>query len=179
MARTYSDVPEPRYVERAKYADNGGGGGGGEDELFWATYGKTPFAEIQSAYNAGKFCVLKIDDFTVTLTELQPDYIDFSTILNGGIQHFTCSENDGWEQYYEDIHSIYFVTPNSTSFIDIAVAMSINKLPVIKTLQGIMFYISDYVVDSGGLPTSVTFSTIGSNAVHTWTVDKQNNWTST
>lgn len=27
MARTYSEVPEPRYVERAKFADNGGGGG--------------------------------------------------------------------------------------------------------------------------------------------------------
>ena len=25
MARTYTDVPEPRYVERAKFADNGGG----------------------------------------------------------------------------------------------------------------------------------------------------------
>lgn len=26
MSRTYTDTPEPRYVERAKYADNGGGG---------------------------------------------------------------------------------------------------------------------------------------------------------
>lgn len=99
MARTYSKVPEPRYVERAKYADNGGGGGG--PEIFEARFNNTTYEELKAAYDAGKLIYLRYPEgnYLSAIAHYDRGPIQFcSQIDDTYCQIFTCNRDDSWTQ---------------------------------------------------------------------------------
>ena len=72
---------------------------------------------------------------------------------------------------------ISYVVPGSTTFMGIVSDLTNQIFPVINdTVNGRAYYISGYTM-VGGQPAAITFSTL--DGAHTWTVDYQDNWTST
>lgn len=147
--------------------------------VFWVTYNLTTYAEIAEANRAGRLCVLKQGGAIAILESVYGTEAKFVNVVDSVIQHYTCSDNNEWNTYSDDTQSIYFAQPNASSFMDIVQAVQESKLPVINDLaNGRAYYVSDYTM-VGGQAAAITFSTIGANTPHTWTVDYQDNWTST
>ena len=157
----------------------------GELANFFCEPNTTTFMEIVEAVQAGRQPIINdIPNGRVyyvagyTMSGSDPVAIKFSTI-DKGIKHvWTVDYTDAWtsETYGE---GLYYVEPSSTTFMTIVELLQNNIQPVINDIvNGRAYYISDYTI-VGGQPAAITFSTIGANTPHTWTVDYQDNWTST
>lgn len=73
------DVPTKKFVE-----DNAGGGG--SSGVFYAEYGETTYAEIEAAYNAGKYIVVKRELNGTT-------FYGFADINSSGTYYFRSFSN--------------------------------------------------------------------------------------
>ena len=116
-----------------------------------------------------------------TLSNGDPVAIRFCTLEkdDSGLRYtWTVDYQDNWTSgSYMD--GLYYVVPGTTTFMEIIGLLTKCTQPVINdTVNGRAYYISDYTM-VGGQPAAITFSTIGANTPHTWTVDYQDNWTST
>ena len=92
MSRTYTDTPEPRYVERAKYADNGGGGGDLPEPTI-ADEGKVlgvndqgKYALVEGGGGSNGLIVNFVYDTEEppTIIALDKTYNEITTVLNAG-----------------------------------------------------------------------------------------------
>lgn len=148
----------------------------------------TTFMEIVNAVSQDKLPV--INDIAngrtyyvsgYTMSGADPVAIRFCTLEkdDSGLKYtWTVDYQDNWTSgSYTD--GLYYVVPGTTTFMDIVGLLTKCTQPVINdTVNGRAYYISDYTI-VGGQPAAITFSTIGANTPHTWTVDYQDNWTST
>ena len=77
--------------------------GGGEPEVFVATYGVTPYADIRAAHDAGKMCLCVKQQstaawFILPLVLINNMNATFCTIRNSIIMAKNVSRNDTWEE---------------------------------------------------------------------------------
>lgn len=149
----------------------------------------TPFMDIVNAVTIGGQQPL-INDIAngrtyyvsgYTMSGSDPVAIRFCTLEkdDSGLRYtWTVDYQDNWTSgSYSD--GLYYVVPGTTTFMEIVGLLTKCTQPVINdTVNGRAYYISDYTM-VGGQPAAITFSTIGANTPHTWTVDYQDNWTST
>lgn len=152
---------------------------------FVAEYGVTTYAEIAAAASAGKTVVAAVTDNGQTsfayLSDINDSYADFRILTNYNVAEVTClASDDSWNvqlyPYSED--PVYYCTPNSTSFSSIINAITKKQLPAINdTTNGRAYYISGYSI-SGGNPVAIIFRAYDATNVYEWTVDYQDNWTS-
>ena len=66
--------------QKAQARENIGAGSGGSSDVFWATYNSTTYADIVSAYNAGKVVVCSYDNTTYVLSRIDNNYAYFGGI---------------------------------------------------------------------------------------------------
>jgi hypothetical protein len=78
--------------------------GGGTTEVYWATYGTTTNAEIDTAYNAGKVVLVEHNDMIASLTMISvgDDYADFCAAYGNFLYTISC-ESDSWSTTYKHI----------------------------------------------------------------------------
>lgn len=158
------------------------------DGVFWVEPNSTSFLEIVGAIGQNRMPV--INDLAggrayyvsgYSTNNGDPVAIRFCTLEkdDSGLRYtWTVDYQDNWTSgSYTD--GLYYVVPGTTTFMDIVGLLTKCTQPVINdTVNGRAYYISDYTM-VGGQPAAITFSTIGANTPHTWTVDYQDNWTST
>ena len=149
-------------------------------EIFYAVFNATTFEEIQEMYNAGRFCVLT-DKYegAVLINYDGMEGFEFAKPSKTGIFDIWCSPQNQWSNSLIPFGGIYYVDPDITPFMTIIDELTHNVQPIINdTVNGRAYYISNYTIVDGQ-PAAITFSTIGASDPHTWTVDYQDNWTST
>lgn len=155
--------------------------------IMYAEPNTTTFMEIVEAVQASRVPVINAADGSIyyvsgyTMSGDDPVAIRFCTLEknDSGLRYtWTVDYQDNWSSgSYTD--GLYYVVPGTTTFMDIVGLLTKCTQPVINdTVNGRAYYISDYTM-VGGQPAAITFSTIGANTPHTWTVDYQDNWTST
>lgn len=146
----------------------------------------TTFMEIVNAVSQDKLPV--INDIAngrtyyvsgYTMSGSDPVAIRFCTLEkdDSGLKYtWTVDYQDNWTSgSYTD--GLYYVVPGTTTFMEIVGLLTKCTQPVINdTVNGRAYYISGYTM-VGGQPAAITFSTL--DGAHTWTVDYQDNWTST
>lgn len=156
--------------------------------IYFVNANITTFMEIVNAVSQDKLPV--INDIAngrtyyvsgYTMSGSDPVAIRFCTLEkdDSGLRYtWTVDYQDNWtSDSYMD--GLYYVVPGTTTFMEIVGLLTKCTQPVINdTVNGRAYYISDYTM-VGGQPAAITFSTIGANTPHTWTVDYQDNWTST
>lgn len=159
-----------------------------DSSIYFVEPNNTTFMGIVEAVSDGKLPV--INDIAngrtyyvsgYTMSGSDPVAIRFCTLEkdDSGLRYtWTVDYQDNWTNgSYTD--GLYYVVPGTTTFMDIVGLLTKCTQPVINdTVNGRAYYISDYTM-VGGQPAAITFSTIGANTPHTWTVDYQDNWTST
>ena len=70
------------------------------DQVFVATYGKTKFAEVKAAYEAGKICTVFKDTRYYYLTEISTNRIKFAVPTpDPNIYSLTLTDTDKWSAY--------------------------------------------------------------------------------
>lgn len=158
------------------------------DSIFFCEPDSTSFMEIVEAVIDGRLPVINdigngrtyyVSGYTMSGSD--PVAIRFCTLEkdDSGLRYtWTVDYQDNWTSgSYTD--GLYYVVPGTTTFMEIVGLLTKCTQPVINdTVNGRAYYISDYTM-VGGQPAAITFSTIGANTPHTWTVDYQDNWTST
>jgi hypothetical protein len=79
-------------------------GGGGTTEVFWATYGTTTNAQIETAYTAGKVVLVEHNDMIATLTIISvgDDFAEFCAAYGNFLYTISC-ESDSWSTTYKHI----------------------------------------------------------------------------
>lgn len=152
---------------------------------FVAEYGVTTYAEIAAAALAEKAVAMTYTDDGVTyvgwLDEISASQASFRLLSNYSvIQAYCSSSNDSWvfNNYPFGKDPVYFCIPNSTTFSDIYNAVTNSQVPVINdTTNGRAYYVVGYGL-TGGVPSSIIFRSYDATNVYEWTVDAQDNWTS-
>jgi hypothetical protein len=86
--------------------------GGGTTEVYWATYGTTTNAEIDTAYSAGKVVLVEHNDMIASLTMISvgDDYADFCAAYGEFLYTYSC-ESDTWTSSSKLIPSAYTSSP--------------------------------------------------------------------
>ena len=70
------------------------------DQVFVATYGKTKFAEVMAAYEAGKICTVFKDTRYYYITEIRTNKIKFAIPTpDPNIYSLTLTDADKWSAY--------------------------------------------------------------------------------
>lgn len=85
-------------------------------EIFIAEYGVTSFADIETAYNAGKKIFCKLNDLILNPEIFSSNVFQFEGITGLTIYRITCSSSNGWaifETYYLQRQLTY--TPENQS----------------------------------------------------------------
>ena len=75
---------------------NESGGGGGTTEVFWATYGTTTSAQIETAYQAGKVCCVIYSDRVYTLGVRTSSTKHTFCLANGNTIYTVVCNNNSW-----------------------------------------------------------------------------------
>ena len=153
--------------------------------IFYCEPNTTAFNDIVQHALAGRLLVIFDSSDSryyyggnVEMLNGDPIAVRFYTIDGGQKTVWYVDSNDNWVQdTITPDSSIYFVEPNDTTFMGIVGAVSDGKLPVINDIaNGRCYYVSGYQMVSG-TPVAIVFTTL--DGAHTWTVDYQDNWTST
>ena len=132
MARTYSEVPEPRYVERAKFADNGGGGGSGavylpvtindNNDKFLNTITAKELYDLLEAHTP--VYVYITDHFE---EEQYEEFMTFTSPINEYSTGRTKDNSEFWYYFSADIISPAFGTESTVSLEDAGSMHPVSK----------------------------------------------------
>lgn len=155
-------------------------------EVFWVTYNSTPFADLYSAFNAGKLCVMKGAHEGAICTYVNDDGQGNTSAFFYGTYYNTAREieymNGTWSWRERDLNAMYWCEPNSTLFTNILAAIGDNRVPIIVDLvNGRGYYVTGLRMDtsiSQDYPIEVTFRSYDSGHIYEWTVDYTDTWTS-
>lgn len=79
-----------------EWAAESGGGGGGTTEVFWATYGTTTNADIETAYQAGEVCACIRNGYTYYLVERVDADEHVFACVDGAYMHVVYVTDDVW-----------------------------------------------------------------------------------
>ena len=104
---------------------------GGVTEIYWANYYTDTFASLQTAYQAGKQIILRIDGLDYTLSHYDGNRFLLTAVLGErtseaiSVAYIQCTEEDDWR--YNQIHVVdknYNSLYNKPSINDVALSGS-------------------------------------------------------